>query len=153
MMVTCASFGYSQWICVVISESFLSSLGSAPVLFFLSSVLSTLCWWWCFPVCSPQMKKVKRRLTVDPFDFELGLDCFMESRGRPLQVAAAERLSASPPALLSVSALACFCFSSLPNSFWQYYISAKPCHYSFSYLATIHSLCIHMCIRVFVHRH
>ncbi|XP_063744789.1 melanophilin isoform X2 [Eleginops maclovinus] len=31
------------------------------------------------------MKKVKRRLTVDPFDFELGLDCFIESRGRPHQ--------------------------------------------------------------------
>ncbi|XP_029315129.1 melanophilin isoform X2 [Cottoperca gobio] len=31
------------------------------------------------------MKKAKRRLTVDPFDFELGLDCFIESRGRPDQ--------------------------------------------------------------------
>ncbi|XP_056282701.1 melanophilin [Pseudoliparis swirei] len=33
------------------------------------------------------MKKTKRRLTVDPFDFELGGDFLMESRGRPNQAA------------------------------------------------------------------
>ncbi|KAL3056767.1 hypothetical protein OYC64_019282 [Pagothenia borchgrevinki] len=39
-----------------------------------------------------EMKKVKRRLTVDPFDFELGLDCFIESRGRPLQAPVSQDL-------------------------------------------------------------
>ncbi|TNN49944.1 Melanophilin [Liparis tanakae] len=33
------------------------------------------------------MKKTKRRLTVDPFDFELGGDFLMETRGRPNQAA------------------------------------------------------------------
>ncbi|XP_041807076.1 melanophilin isoform X2 [Chelmon rostratus] len=32
-----------------------------------------------------EMKKAKRRLTVDPFDFELGCNNFTESRGRPEQ--------------------------------------------------------------------
>ncbi|KAI4805712.1 hypothetical protein KUCAC02_010311, partial [Chaenocephalus aceratus] len=42
--------------------------------------------------CYKEMKKVKRRLTVDPFDFELGLDCFIESRGRPLQAPVSQDL-------------------------------------------------------------
>ncbi|XP_070832860.1 melanophilin isoform X1 [Chaetodon trifascialis] len=37
-----------------------------------------------------EMKKAKRRLTVDPIDFELGCDYVMESRGRPKQASVSQ---------------------------------------------------------------
>lgn len=76
---------------VRISESFLSSTLHFYLFIqtiFLSSLLSPLCWWWCFLFCSPKMKKTKRRLTVDPIDFQLGCDYVIESRGRKNQVEA-----------------------------------------------------------------
>lgn len=62
---------------------------------FLMSLRSPVCWWWCFPLCSPKMKKAKRRLTVDPFEFELGYDYSVESRRRSNQVKAGETLRTS----------------------------------------------------------
>lgn len=59
----------------------------------LSSLLVTVFSLFCFP----KMKKTKRRLTVDPFDFELGGDFLMESRGRPNQVEAGRAQNQLPP--------------------------------------------------------
>lgn len=71
------------------------------------------------------MKKAKRRLTVDPIDFGLGLDYSVESRGRSNQVEARQRQPAfirtrlicmhshKGPSVYFFSV--CFCFLSLPN--------------------------------------
>lgn len=40
------------------------------------------------PSCSPKMKKVKRRLTVDPIDFKLDVDYLSQSRGPSNEVQA-----------------------------------------------------------------
>lgn len=40
------------------------------------------------PSCSPKMKKVKRRLIVDPIDFKLDVDYLSQSRGPSNEVQA-----------------------------------------------------------------
>lgn len=40
------------------------------------------------PSCTPKMKKVKRRLTVDPIDFKLDVDYLSQSRGPSNEVQA-----------------------------------------------------------------
>ena len=107
-------------------HSLLSSLLSSPLLSSRSALV--------FSFCSPKMKKAKRRLTVDPFDFELGCDYLIEPRGRSNQVNVGPKKKNPEPAFhspepdwsacnhttvpLSVSASACFCFLSLPNTVW-----------------------------------
>ncbi len=44
------------------------------------SSFSPPCRWWCFPFCSVKLKKAKRRLTVDPFDFKPSCDYLIETR-------------------------------------------------------------------------
>lgn len=51
----------------------------------LHLICSHVCRWRSFLFCCPKIKKAKRRLTVDPFDFDLRCDS-TEPGGGPTQV-------------------------------------------------------------------
>lgn len=77
---------------VRISFGFYPSSSHLPVLFYFLCYLFTLSSLLVLVIsfCCPKIKKAKRRLTVDPIDFEVGCDYSIESRGRSNQVEAGQ---------------------------------------------------------------
>lgn len=109
------------------------------------------------PFCCQKINKAKRRLTVDPIDFELGWDYSNESRGKSNQVEAGQlttsRFFSNQTNLHVPYTMQCPLYNAQSSFFslhWQNgYISDEDCKYSFTYPATIHTL--HTC--ACVHRH